>query len=113
TAKYKALTFQSMEKEAQEKYERTMGHIQEIDDKSKSIANIEAKKVLGLVGMKEQDYKSLVDYATNGVAYQFKAENLQKELEKTQQEVTQLNADMEVRQDRIRSSNKDIEEHLE
>jgi len=113
TAKYKALTFQSMEKEAQEKYERTMGHIQEIDDKSKSIANIEAKKVLGLVGMKEQDYKSLVDYATNGVAYQFKAENLQKELEKTQKEVTQLKADMQIGQDKIRYYYKDIEENLD
>lgn len=113
TAKYKAQTFQSMEKEAQEKYERTMGHIQEIDDKSKSIANIEAKKVLGLVGMKEQDYKSLVDYATNGVAYQLQAENLQKELEKTQKEVTQLKADMQIGQDKIRYYYKDIEENLD
>lgn len=113
TAKYKALTFQSMEKEAQEKYERTIGHIQEIDDKSKSIANIEAKKVLGLVGMKEQDYKSLVDYATNGVAYQLKAENLQNELEKTQKEVTQMKADMQIGQDKIRYYYKDIEENLD
>lgn len=113
TAKYKALTFQNMEKESQQKYERTMGHIQEIDDKSKSIANIEAKKVLGLVGMKEQDYKSLVDYATNGVAYQLKAENLQKELEKTQKEVMQLKSDMQIGQDKIRHYYKDIEENLE
>ncbi|HBL9007992.1 TPA: plasmid recombination protein, partial [Escherichia coli] len=87
TAKYKALTFQQMEQEAKEKYEQTMGHIQEIDDKTKAIENIEAKKVLGLVGMKEQDYKSLVDYATNGVVYQQKAEVLQKELDKAKTEV--------------------------
>ncbi|MGH0939715.1 plasmid recombination protein, partial [Bacillus cereus] len=113
TAKYKAQTFQSMEKEAKEKYERTMEHIQEIDDKSKSIKNIEAKKVLGLVGMKEQDYKSLVNYATNGVAYKLEAENLQKELEKTQKEVMQLKADMKIGQDKIRYYYKDIEENLD
>ncbi|MCI2252728.1 hypothetical protein KXI11_29530, partial [Bacillus cereus] len=98
---------------AKEKYERTMEHIQEIDDKSKSIKNIEAKKVLGLVGMKEQDYKSLVNYATNGVAYKLEAENLQKELEKTQKEVMQLKADMKIGQDKIRYYYKDIEENLD
>lgn len=120
TAKYKALTFQQMEKEAQEKYERTMGHIEKIDDHTKSIANIEAKKVLGLVGMKEQDYKSLVDYATNGVAFQLQAENLQKELEKTQNEVTQLKSDMQTGQDKIRYfykeiklENEDLKENLD
>jgi hypothetical protein len=113
TAKYKAMTFQNMEKEAQEKYERTMGHIQEIDDKSKSIANIEAKKVLGLVGMKEQDYKSLVNYATNGVAYQLEAENLQKELDKTKAEVVQLKSEMQTGQDKVRDYYKDIRENLD
>ncbi|QII27042.1 plasmid recombination protein, partial [Bacillus altitudinis] len=43
TAKYKALTFQQMEQEAREKYERTMRHIQEIDDKTKAIENIQPK----------------------------------------------------------------------
>ncbi|MFD5854312.1 MobV family relaxase [Cytobacillus pseudoceanisediminis] len=113
TAKYKAMTFQNMEKEAQEKYERTMGYIQEIDDKSKSIANIEAKKVLGLVGMKEQDYKSLVNYATNGVAYQLEAENLQKELDKTKAEVVQLKSEMQTGQDKVRDYYKDIRENLD
>lgn len=113
TAKYKAMTFQNMEKEAQEKYERTMGYIQEIDDKSKSIANIEAKKVLGLVGMKEQDYKSLVNYATNGVAYQLEAENLQKELDKTKAEVVQLKSEMQTGQDKVRDYYKDIRENID
>ncbi|MEK5066962.1 MobV family relaxase [Cytobacillus sp. FSL R5-0596] len=113
TAKYKAQTLQSMEKEAQQKYERTIGHIQEIDDKTKSIANIEAKKVLGLVGMKEQDYKNLVDYATNGVVYQLKAENLQKELVKSKTEVEQLKTDMQIGQDKIRQNYKDIQNNLD
>jgi len=115
TAKYKALTFQSMEKEAQEKYERTMGHIQEIDDNSKAIANIEAKKVpgLGIFRMKEQDYKSLVNYATNGVAYQLEAEKLQKELDKAKTEIGQLKADMQIGQDKIRQNYKDIRDNLD
>ena len=113
TGKYKALTFQDMEKEAHEKYERTMEHIQGIDDKTKSIANIEAKKVLGLVGMKEHDYKSLVDYATNGVVYQLEAENLQIELEQAKKEVVQLKSDMQIGQDKIRHYYKDVEENLE
>jgi hypothetical protein len=115
TARYKALTFQSMEKEAQEKYERTMGHIQEIDDNSKAIANIEAKKVpgLGIFRMKEQDYKSLVNYATNGVAYQLEAEKLQKELDKAKTEIGQLKADMQTGQDKIRQNYKDIRDNLD
>jgi len=113
TAKYKALTFQQMEQEAREKYERTMRHIQEIDDKTKAIENIQPKKVLGLVGMKEQDYKSLVDYATNGVVYQQKAEVLQKELEKAKTEVQQLKSDMQTGQDKIRHYYKDVEQNLD
>ncbi|MGE6379933.1 MobV family relaxase [Peribacillus muralis] len=113
TGKYKALTFQDMEKEAQEKYERTMGNIQKIDDKTKSLTNIEAKKVLGLVGMKEKDYKSLVDYATNGVVYQLQAENLQKELGQAKKEVVQLKSDIQIGQDKIRHYYKDVEENLE
>lgn len=115
TAKYKALTFQGMEKEAQEKYERTMGHIQEIDDKTKSITDIEAKKVWGLdvVHMKEQDYKNLVNYATNGVAYQLEVENLQKELNKAKTEVEQLKSEMQTGQDKIRQNYKDIRDNLD
>jgi hypothetical protein len=113
TGKYKALTFQQMEQEAREKYERTMGRIQEIDDKTKAIENIQPKKVLGLVGMKEQDYKSLVDYATNGVVYQQKAEVLQKELDKAKTEVQQLKSDMQTGQDKIRHYYKDIEQNLD
>lgn len=113
TAKYKALTFQNMEKEAQEKYERTMGHIQEISDKTKSVENIESKKVLGLVGMKESDYQSLVEYATNGAVYQAQVEDLQNELKKARNEVTQLKDDMQIGQDKIRGYYKDIEENLE
>ncbi|MYL44003.1 MobV family relaxase, partial [Virgibacillus salexigens] len=113
TGKYKALTFQDMEKEAKEKYERTMGHIQEISDKTKSIENIESKKVLGLVGMKESDYQSLVEYATNGAVFQVQAENLQNELKKTQKEVMQLKDDMQIGQDKIRHYYKDVEENLD
>lgn len=109
TAKYKALTFQQMEREAQAKYERTMEHIQKINEHTKSIENIEAKKVLGLVGMKESDYKSLVDYATNGVVFQVQAENLQKELDKAKKEVAQLKAEMQTGQDKIRKNYKDIQ----
>ncbi|MFX2403037.1 plasmid recombination protein, partial [Acinetobacter baumannii] len=101
STKYKALTLQQMEKDAKEKYERTIGQIHEITDKTKAIENIESKKVLGLVGMKEQDYQSLVDYATNGVIYQVKAENLEKDLEKAKKEVEQLKSDMQIGQDKV------------
>lgn len=113
TAKYKALTFQQMEKEAKEKYEKTMEQIQKIDDKTTSVEGIEAKKVLGLVGMKEQDYQSLVGYAKNGVAYQFQVENLQNELEKSKKEVAQLQSEMKTGQEKIRYYYKDIETNLE
>lgn len=113
TAKYKALTFQEMEKEAKEKYERTIGHIQEIDDKTQTLANIESKKVLGLVGMKEKDYNSLVDYATNGVVFQQRAEDLKRELDKAKTEVQQLKVDMQSGQDKLRKSYKNIEDNLD
>lgn len=113
TAKYKALTFHSLEQEAKENYEQTMERIHKITDKTKAIENIESKKVLGLVGMKEQDYQSLVDYATHGVVFQQKAEQLQKELEKAKSEVQQLRSDMQTGQDRVRFYYKDIEDNLE
>ncbi|MFX2991336.1 MobV family relaxase, partial [Klebsiella pneumoniae] len=113
STKYKALTLQQMEKDAKEKYERTIGQIHEITDKTKAIENIESKKVLGLVGMKEQDYQSLVDYATNGVIYQVKAENLEKDLEKAKKEVEQLKSDMQIGQDKVRHYYKHIEENLD
>lgn len=113
SAKYKALTLQQMEKDAKEKYERTIGQIHEITDKTKAIENIESKKVLGLVGMKEQDYQSLVDYATNGIIYQVKAENLEKDLEKAKKEVEQLKSDMQIGQDKVRHYYKHIEENLD
>ena len=108
-AKYKALTFQQMEQEAQAKYERKMEHIQKIDEHTKAIENIESKKVLGFVGLKEQDYNSLVDYATNGVVFQVQAENLQKELDKKKKEVAQLKTEMQIGQDKIRHFYKDIQ----
>lgn len=109
TGKYKALTFQRMEKEAQAKYEQTMEHIQKIDEHTKAIENIGSKNVLGLVGMMESDYKSLVDYATNGVVFQVQAENLQKELDKKKKEVAQLKEEMQTGQDKIRKNYKDIQ----
>ena len=113
TAKYKALTFQEMEKEAKEKYEQTMGHIGKITEQTKSIENIESKKVLGLVGMKESDYQSLVEYAITGAVYQAQVEELQNELKKAKNEVTQLKDDMKVGQEKIRGYYKDLEENLE
>lgn len=113
TGKFKALTYQQKEQEAREKFERTMGHIQEIEDKTKSIENIEAKKVLGYVGLKENDYESLVQYATNGVAYQVEVENLKIELDKAQNEVKQLKDNMQIGQEKIRGYYKDIEENLD
>ena len=113
TAKYKAQTFYNMEKEAQEKYELTMSRIQEIDEKSQSISNIEAKKVLGLVGMKEQDYNTLVDFAKNGVLYQSQAEELKNELDKTKKEVVQLKSDLQIGQEKIRHYYKDVETNLD
>jgi hypothetical protein len=113
TAKYKALTFQKMEKETQEKYERTISHIQKIDDKTKLIENIEAKKVLGLVGMKEQDYKSLVDHAMNGVVYQLEVADLQKDLKKAKTEIKELKSEMKIGQEKIRDYYKDIHDNLD
>lgn len=113
TAKYKALTFHNLEQEAKEKYEQTMNRIEAIDDNTKSIENIEAKKVLGLVGMKEQDYKTLVDYASNGALYKFQVEDLQAELEKTREEVAELKVEMQLGQDSIRYYYSDIQENFD
>lgn len=113
TAKYKALTFHNLEQEAKEKYELTMNRIEAIDDNTKSIENIEAKKVLGLVGMKEQDYKTLVDYASNGALYKFQVEDLQAELEKTREEVAELKVEMQLGQDSIRYYYSDIEKNFD
>jgi predicted nuclease with TOPRIM domain len=113
SAKYKALTLQNMEKTAQQKYDRTMEQIEKITNHTKAVESIESKKVLGLVGMKEQDYKTLVDYATNGVVYQLQAENLQGELEKVKNEIKHLKSDMQIGQEKIRHYYKDFENNLE
>ena len=113
TAKYKALTFHNLEQEAKEKYEQTMNRIEAIDDNTKSIETIEAKKVLGLVGMKEQDYKTLVDYASNGALYKFQVEDLQAELKKTKEEVAELKVEMQLGQDSIRYYYSDIEKNFD
>ncbi|RAC17531.1 plasmid recombination protein, partial [Burkholderia multivorans] len=113
TAKYKALTFHNLEQEAKEKYEQTMNRIEAIDDNTKSIENIEAKKVLGLVGMKEQDYKTLIDYASNGALYKFQVEDLQAELKKTKEEVAELKVEMQLGQDSIRYYYRDIEKNFD
>jgi len=109
TAKFKALTFVDMEKEAKRKYEQTMGHIQQINDKTKSIENIESKKILGLVGMKENDYQSLVDYAINGAVLEIQTEKLEHQLEKSKKEVVQLKSEMQVSQDKVRNYYKEIQ----
>lgn len=114
SAKYKALTFQNLEQEAKEKYERMMTNIHEIEDKTKSVESIEAKKGLGgSIKMKEPDYNLLVDYAKNGVVFEKKAEDLERELEKSQKEVLQLKTEMQIGQSKVRYYYQDIEKNLE
>ena len=113
TAKFKALTLQERQKEAHEDYERTISRIEQISESTKPIESIESKKVLGLVGMKEQDYNSLVDYAMNGVVYQVKNDELQEELKKAQNEISKLKEDMQIGNDKIRHYYKDVEVNLE
>lgn len=114
SAKYKALTFQNLEQEAKEKYERMMTNIHEIEDKTKSVESIEAKKGLGgSIKMKEPDYNLLVDYAKNGVVFEKKAEDLERELEKSQKEVLQLKTEMQIGQSKVRYYYQDIEKNLD
>lgn len=113
SAKYKALTFKEMESKAKEKYEQTMKDIQHIEDHTKSVENIESKKVLGLVGMKEKDYEMLVDHATNGVVYQLKATELENKLSVAEKEVEKLQSDIQRGQNKLRYYYKDIEENLD
>lgn len=113
SAKYKALTFKNMEQEAKEKYEQTMSRIEAIQENTKPIESIESTKFLKRVTLKEQDYESLMDYATSGVAYQVQVEDLQMELEKSKKEITQLKAEMQVGQDKIRQNYKDVENENE
>lgn len=113
TAKYKALTFQEMTKEATEKYEMTMQQIEKIDEDTKSIEDIEAKKMLGRMHMKEQDYKALLDYAINGVVAEVTADNLKKDLQKAKQEIKHLKEQMQKGQDRLRENYSDIQSENE
>ena len=113
TAKYKALTFQEMEQGAKERYEKTVGQIQAIEEKTKSLEDVEAKKVLGLVGMKEQDYKTLVNYATDGAVYEQKVVDLQNELNDKNAEIEQLRMNMQIGQDKVRQHYKFVEENLD
>jgi regulator of replication initiation timing len=113
SAKYKALTFQKMEQEARESYERTKGHIHQIDDKTKSIESIEGKKMLGYVGLKQEDYESLKSYATKGLIHATEAKILERELEETKSEMQQLKSDMQVGQAKVRDYYKDIDANFD
>lgn len=113
SAKYKALTFQKMEQEARESYERTKGHIHQIDDKTKSIESIEGKKMLGYVRLKQEDYESLKSYATKGLIHATEAKILERELEETKSEMQQLKSDMQVGQAKVRDYYKDIDANLD
>jgi hypothetical protein len=113
TAKLKALTFKEMEKEATKKYETTIQQIEKIEDDTKSIVDIETKKMLGRVHMKEEDYKALLNYAVNGVVAEVEAGNLKKDLKKAKQEVLQLKEQMQKGQDKLRANYVDVEKENE
>jgi hypothetical protein len=113
TAKYKALTFKEMEREAKEKYETTIQQIEKIDDDTKSIVDIETKKLLGRVHMKEEDYKALLNYAVNGVVAEVESGNLKKDLQKVKKEVVELKEQMHKGQDKLRENYSEIQSESE
>ena len=110
TAKYKALTSQQIEQEAQQNYEKLVERIKEIDTSKKEVEEIKHKKLpLGHVGIKSDDYTYLVERAQQSALYQAEARFLEEEVERAKEEIKRLETEVKAGQDAIRKQYKQME----
>lgn len=108
-AKFKAKTSYEAEKEATQKYEQTLSNIKTIDTKIKSVEDVQATKTFGRVLMKNEDYKTLVDYATTGAVAEIEVTDLSRQLAEAKTEVVQLKEDAKKGQEKLRKLYSGIE----
>lgn len=108
TAKYKVLTAQQLEYEVVQKQAELQGRIAEIDSNMKDIKEIESKKILGYVGIKEKDYTELVAKAEKSVLYEAEAKFLESELVKAKEDVKKLQNDLQSGQDIVRKQYRQV-----
>ena len=118
-AKFKAMTAYEAEKEATQKSEQVLSNIQEIDKKVKAIEDVKPIQKFGQVLMKNDEYKTLVNYATNGAVAEVGVASLSRQLAEKQKEVLQLQEDAKKGQEKLRKMysgiewrSKDIEANL-
>lgn len=108
TAKFKVLTAQQMELEVEQKRFELQERIAEIDSDMKDISEIEHKKILGYVGIKEKDYTELVSKAEKSVLYEAEAKFLESELIKAKEDVKHLQNELQSGQDVVRKQYKQV-----
>jgi hypothetical protein len=113
TSKFKAETYAKMEREAKEKYEKTMSQLNEIQDRVEDVEKIDAKKVLNTRILKDSDFQTLMGLAKVGAKNQIQVENLQQELEKSQKEVVLLQSENQNDQDKLRALYQGIQKENE
>ena len=118
-AKFKAMTAYEAEREATQKSEQVLSNIQEIDTKVKAIEDVKPIQKFGQVLMKNDEYKTLVNYATNGAVAEVEVASLSRQLAEKQKEVLQLQEDAKKGQEKLRKMysgiewrSKDIEANL-
>lgn len=118
-AKFKAMTAYEAEREATQKSEQVLSNIKEIDTKIKAIEDVKPIQKFGQVLMKNDEYKTLVNYATNGAVAEVEVASLSRKLDEKQKEVMQLQEDAKKGQEKLRKMysgiewrSKDIEANL-
>lgn len=118
-AKFKAVTAYEAEREATQKSEQVLSNIKEIDTKIKAIEDVKPIQKFGQVLMKNDEYKTLVNYATNGAVAEVEVANLSRQLAEKQKEIMQLQEDAKKGQEKLRKMysgiewrSKDIEANL-
>lgn len=118
-AKFKAMTAYEAEREATQKSEQVLSDIKKIDTKIKAIEDVKPTQKFGHVLMKNDEYKALVNYATDGAVAEVEVANLSRQLAEKQKEVIQLQEDAKHGQEKLRKMysgiewrNNDIEANL-
>lgn len=118
-AKFKAVTAYEAEREATQKSEQVLSNIKEIDTKIKAIEDVKPIQKFGQVLMKNDEYKTLVNYATNGAVAEVEVASLSRQLADKEKEVMQLQEDAKKGQEKLRKMysgiewrSKDIEANL-
>ena len=103
--KFKQTTTYAAEKEAIEKHEQTLSKIKAIDEKTKAIEDLpEPTKVMGRVMLKNDDYETLVNYASTGAEAKVEVVDLQRKLTEKEKEIVQLKTEMKEGQEELRKN---------